>query len=136
MNTLRSVSLLLLFCFAVRVPAADGNGKYYSGGGAGGIKCPAFVATMEKARRSGIMTGGFVNETSAFIMYLLGFETGYNLSTPETYDIFAGMEAYPMLSWVENYCRANPTANFSDGAIALAQDRRATRQRSASEPVR
>jgi hypothetical protein len=89
---------------------------------------------MEKARTHGVDTLGYVHETSGFVMYLLGFQTGYNMSTTDTFDIFPGTDGdYPLLSWVENYCRANPASNFGRGVTELAQAIHAKRQRSGSE---
>jgi hypothetical protein len=63
-------------------------------------------------------------------MYLLGFQTGYNMSTPDTYDIFPGSQGdYPLLSWVENYCRVNATQRFADGVVSLARELYPQRQR-------
>lgn len=72
---------------------------------------------------------GYVKETSAFTMYLLGFQSGYNMAAKDTYDIFSGEEVYPLLSWAENYCRANPSIRFIDALIALSNNRYPKRQR-------
>ncbi len=40
--------------FAVTAGAADSTGNFNVGGGTGGVKCPSFVAEMEKARSLGI----------------------------------------------------------------------------------
>ena len=70
---------------------------YLYGGGVGAVKCPTFVATMEKARTRGVMTPGFWKDTGEYMMYVLGFETGYNMSTPDTYDIFPHQHGYSLL---------------------------------------
>jgi len=104
------------------------------GGGAGAVKCLQFVASMEKARSLGIGSVGFVTETQGFTMYLLGFQTGYNMSTKDTCDIFPDEEKeYSLLSWVENYCRANVSSRFADAVIALSKDRHSKRQRVCSK---
>ena len=109
---------------------ADEEGLFMTGGGVGGVPCRQFVATMEKARSLGIGTIGYVWEIQGFTMYLLGFQTGYNLAAKDTYDIFCAEEDdYALLSWMENYCRANPSRKFSDAAIALADDRYPRRQK-------
>jgi hypothetical protein len=67
-------------------------------------------------------------------MYLLGFQTGYNMSTKDTCDIFPDEEKeYLLLSWVENYCRANASSRFADAVIALSKDRHSKRQRVCSK---
>jgi len=86
---------------------------------------------MEKSRRYGVGTVRYVNETQGFTMYLLGFQTGYNMLAEDTYDIFPARDGeYPLLSWVENFCRAHPTSNFGNGVVALANEIRPKRQRS------
>ena len=69
---------------------------------------------MEKGRSLGVGSVGYVTETQGFTMYLLGFRTGYNMSTQDTCDIFPdGEKDYPLLSWAENYCRTNPSKRFA-----------------------
>ena len=132
MKSLYRLVVLMVALTSVGAFGADSTGNYMVGGGAGGVRCPEFVATMERARTHKIGSLRYVQETQGFTMYLLGFQTGYNVSTPDTYDIFPGSEGdYPLLSWIENYCRLNPTSRFGDGVVALAQDRHAKRQRSA-----
>lgn len=110
--------------------AADSSGRYFIGGGVGAVSCPDFVATMERARQEGVGTVRFAEETQGFTMFILGFQTGYNAYVPDTYDIFpAPGSEYPLLSWVENYCRANPLSNFAKGVVAMARDAHPRRQR-------
>lgn len=114
----------LLSCCVPVVHAADAEGQFWMGGGVGGVKCPQFVASMEKARSLGTGSVAYTNETRGFSMYVLGFQTGYNVSTKDTCNIFPGEgQEYSLLSWVENYCRANSTARFSDAVVALGRDR-------------
>lgn len=131
---LKYTFVLSVMWLALPAHGADANGNYIVGGGAGGVRCPDYVATMERARSHSIGSLRYVQETQGFTMFLLGFQTGYNMSTPDTYDIFPGTEGdYPLLSWVENYCRANPTLRFGDGVIALAREVHPKRQRSGSK---
>jgi hypothetical protein len=114
--------------------SADTEGHFWLGGGTGGVMCPQFVASMEKARSLGIDSVGYTTETQGYTMYLLGFQTGYNMSTKNTCDIFPRDEkAYSLLSWVENYCRANASSRFADGVVALSKDRHPKRQRVCSK---
>lgn len=127
-------AVALLSCSAQLAHSADTEGHFWLGGGAGGVKCPQFVASMEKARSLGIGSVGYVTETQGFTMYLLGFQTGYNMSTKDTCDIFPGEEKeYSLLSWVENYCRANASGRFADALVALSKDRHPKRQRVCSK---
>ena len=124
----------VLSCSAQLSYSADADGRFWLGGGAGGVKCPQFVASMEKARSLRIGSLGYVEETQGFTMYLLGFKTGYNMSTQDTCDIFPGEEKdYPLLSWAENYCRSNPSSRFADAVVVLAKERHPKRQRVCSK---
>jgi hypothetical protein len=127
-------AVAVLSCSAQLVHSADTEGNFWRGGGAGGVECPQFVASMEKARSLGIDSVKYVTETQGFTMYLLGFQTGYNMSTKDTCDIFPGEEGkYSLLSWVENYCRANTSSRFADAVIALSEDRHQKRRRVCSK---
>jgi len=77
---------------------------------------------------------GFHTELQGFAMYLLGFETGYNMSTKDTCDIFPVEEnLYSLLSWVENFCRANASSSFAFAVVALSKDRYPKRQQVCSK---
>lgn len=135
MKIIRTIfAVAMLSCSAQPAHSADTQGNFWRGGGAGGVECPQFVASMEKARSLGINSVKYVTETKGFTMYLLGFQTGYNMSTKDTCDIFQGEEGkYSLLSWVENYCRANASSRFADAVIALSEDRHPKRQRVCSK---
>lgn len=131
MKVSRTLFVAIIFsCSAQVVHSVDADGRFWLGGGAGSVRCPQFVSSMEKARSIGIGSVGYVKETQGFTMYLLGFQTGYNMSTQDTCDIFSSEEKeYPLLSWAENYCRVNPSSRFSDAVVALSKDRYPKRQR-------
>ena len=110
--------------------SADADGRFWLGDGTGGVACPQFVAALEKARSLGIGSVGYAGETQGFTMYLLGFRTGYNMSTQQTCDISPdGEKDYPLLSWLENFCRANPSGRFADAVVALARESHPKRQK-------
>jgi hypothetical protein len=120
---------LFLLC-AQSSLAADVSGRSWLGGGAGGVNCPEFVASMEKARSLRIGTLGYVQETQGFTMYLQGFRSGYNVATKDTCDLFAGEENdYPLLAWTENWCRTHSSSRFSDAVVALSVERFPKRQK-------
>jgi hypothetical protein len=129
MLLIRLIVVLAVASCAQVTYSADTNGHFWLGGGAGGVACPQFVASMEKGRSLGIGSIGYVTEIQGFTMYLQGFRTGYNMSTQDTCDIFPdGEKDYSLLSWIENFCRANPSSRFSDAVVALAIDRHSSRQ--------
>lgn len=113
--------------------SADIEGNFWRGGGTGGVMCPQFVASMEKARSLGIDSVDFANATQGYTMYLLGFQTGYNMSTKDTCNIFPNEDMYSLLSWAENYCRANATSRFADGVVALSKNNHSKRLRVCSK---
>ena len=104
------------------VLGADAPGKYIVGGGVGNIDCPRFVSTMDRAKKFGAGSVGYVNETQGFLMYVLGFQTAYNLQTPQTCDIFDTFTSDQLLAWLENYCRAQPLERFGAAVVALAKE--------------
>ena len=61
--------------FTIPSSAADANGRYWNGGGVGAGECPTFVSTMERARRFGLGTVGYVTEIHGYAMFLAGFQT-------------------------------------------------------------
>lgn len=123
-------AVALLSCSVQLAHSADTKGNFILGGGAGAVKCPQFVASMEKARSFGIGSVGYAREIQGFTMYLLGFQTGYNMSTKDTCNIFPGEEeGYSLLSWLENYCRANASSPFVVAVVTLSKDRHPKRQR-------
>jgi hypothetical protein len=118
---LRAIAACALFAVAP-VLAFDSTGMYITGGGVGAVECPRFVSVMDRAKKFGTGTAGYVDETYGFAMYVVGFQTGYNLQTPQTCDIFAGLSSDQLLSWLENYCRAYPLERFSGAVVALAKE--------------
>jgi len=128
MNTLRVAvaTALLAFPLAVaaqaKAPPAPAQG-YIVGGGLGAVDCPAFVESMGKAKGQKPGATGYAGELQGFAMYVSGFQTAYNLQTPETCDIFSGWNNNQVLEWLDKFCRANPKERFGAGVIALAQDR-------------
>jgi hypothetical protein len=124
------LSLIVLFYSSQLSHSADQQGRFYLGGGAGGVNCPQFVASMEKGRSFGVGSIGFVKETQGYTMYLLGFQTGYNSAANNTYDIFPDVKSeYNLLSWLENYCRDNPSDRFGDAVVSLSREQYSTRQK-------
>ena len=123
MKTIRYLLLTIFFLCAGQLShAADKNGNYVMGGGVGGVKCSQFVASMEKGRSFGIGSYEYVIETYGFQMYLLGFQTGYNMGAPETYDIFYGYESTnELLARIENFCRIIPDVTFGFAVTSLGK---------------
>ncbi|EER61560.1 hypothetical protein AcdelDRAFT_0895 [Acidovorax delafieldii 2AN] len=100
--------------------SADSAGKYYHGGGVGSVECPEFVNSISQAKTYGFGTPGYVNAMHGYTMFVSGFQSAYNMLTPNTCEIFPAVSSNQALSWVENYCRKNPLAKFATGVAALA----------------
>lgn len=117
-------SLLAVALAAALLPAhAQKPGGYIVAGGLGGIECPAFAEAMSKSRSQKPASSGYATDLQGFAMYVSGFQTAYNLQTPETCDIFAGWNNNQVLDWLEKFCRANPAERFGTAVMALAKDR-------------
>jgi hypothetical protein len=93
------------------------------GGGLGTAECSGFVEAMTRAKAQAPGSTGYAGETQGYAMYLSGFQTAYNLQTPQTCDIFAGWNNNQILERIEKFCRDNPEARFGNGVIALAKER-------------
>ena len=111
---------------AKSAPAAQG---YIVGGGLGTTDCPGFVESVGKARGEKPGATGYAGDLQGFAMYVSGFQTAYNLQTPDTCDIFAGWNNTQVLEWLEKFCRANPNQRFGAGVIALAKERYPSRSK-------
>ena len=105
------------------------NGGYIVGGGLGATECPGFLESLGKARAEKPGSTGYPGELQGFAMYVSGFQTAYNLQTPDTCDIFAGSNTSQVLDWLETFCRAHPDSRFGAGVIALARERYPTRSK-------
>jgi hypothetical protein len=131
------ITILLFAIGSLNAPlahSADNTGNFWYGAGTGSIMCPQFVSTMKDARSVGLDTPEYFNLIRAYNNYLFGFQTGYNLSTKDTCDIFPNDKtSYSLLLWVEKYCRENASSHFADGVVALSKERYPKRLRVCSK---
>ena len=119
--------LALTFTSIVALGSDASSGKYYAGGGVGAVECPKFVDSMNRAKQYGKTSAdgwtlGYAKEVNAYVSYIFGFQTAYNLQTPNTYSIFGGHSTDQLLEWIENYCRSNPLEQFGSAVVALAAE--------------
>ena len=75
---------------ALAANAQQGPTGYIVGSGLGTTECPGFVESMGKAKDQKPGVTGYPGELQGFAMFVSGFQTAYNLQTPQTCDIFAG----------------------------------------------
>jgi hypothetical protein len=109
--------------------AAPASQGYIVASGPASTECPGFIDTVGKARMQKSGSTGYAGDMQGFAMFVSGFQTAYNLQTPETCDIFAGWNNNQVLDWLEKFCRANPKERFGAGVIALAKERYPSRSK-------
>lgn len=118
---MRNLFFIVGFAIPVLSFAADATGNYHTGGGAGSVECPAFLAAMDRGKAAGLNTRGYFAEIGEFAMFTAGFQTAYNMQTPNTCDIFSGISLNQALAWSENWCRSNPLEKFGSSLPLLAK---------------
>jgi len=110
--------------------AADALGRHLIGGGAGVALCTQFLNAMAEARqKGGLRSVSGVWEVESFLSYVLGFETGYNYSTPGVLDIFSALgpdPSFEVLYGIEPWCQRHPTIKFGEALIIFAERLRKT----------
>jgi hypothetical protein len=120
----RSTTILLAAALAAPLAAhAQKDLGNIVGGGLGTAECSGFVEAMARAKSQPSGATGYSSEVQGYAMYLSGFQTAYNLQTPQTCDIFAGWNNNQILERIEKFCGDNPQARFANGVIALAKER-------------
>lgn len=126
---MRTTLLAVAFLAAAGVAHAQAPSGYIVGTGLGAADCGGFSDAMGKAKKEKPGPAGYSGEVQGFAMYVSGFQTAYNLQTPDTCDIFAGWNNNQVLEWLEKFCRANPNQRFGAGVIALAKERYPSRSK-------
>jgi hypothetical protein len=115
---------LTIFC-GMTANAADEQGRFMRGGGTGSVPCTTFTSIIIKAQiAGGFRTAEGADIINSYVMYVLGFQTGYNLAAEGTYDIFANWGDNPSeraLFWVNKWCQENPSKVFGQGVIEMAE---------------
>ena len=110
--------------------AKDKNGEWVQGGGVGSVTCPAFNEVMRSARQHPSGSVEFVSQTQGFVMYISGFEAGYNQAASDTYDIFPAFSSDQTLAWTDHYCSEQGLQTFGDAVSALGVEMHPRRQTS------
>jgi hypothetical protein len=110
----------------------DANG-FIKGGGVGMVRCPQFLNAMATARQNGGMgTLAGVKLMQGYMMYVAGFQTGFNSQADGVYDIFSSLgddAVDSVLYAVEPWCASNPGKTFSDGLLDLASKLQTSKKR-------
>ena len=116
------INCCFLLASGVALAGDASSGRYWLGAGVGSVECPQFVESMERAKKHGLGTVEYANETQGYVMFISGFQTAYNLQTPNTCDIFGSLTTDQLLAWAENYCRSKPLEKFGSAIVALATE--------------
>jgi hypothetical protein len=115
---------ILLALVATTAVGYDEQGRFMRGGGAGSISCLQFTSDMVRAQvAGGLHQPRGVAITDPYVMYVLGFQTGYNLAALRMFDLFAKWGDNPSdraLFWINDWCQKNTSKVFDDGIVALA----------------
>lgn len=109
---------------ATAAAAADEFGRFMGGGGVGGVVCTSFLNSMTTARQMGFNTPAGTQEISSYVMYVLGFQTGYNWQALGVYDVFAAFGDRPgieVLFGVERVCEQTPAEIFRDALMDFVE---------------
>lgn len=120
-----------LLCFISLFPqknlfAYDKDGQYVVGGGVGGVICSEYISLLSQAQ----LRGGLTSAPGAYTMnsysnYILGFQTGYNISHLGEKDIFSEIggvnPSNKALFLIEDWCKKNPEKRFGEAVIKLAE---------------
>ena len=112
--TMKKFILILALSLVPIVAMAD-----YAIRGEGNFVCPDYVAARQ------------TNSAKLYssISWVQGFITGVNYQNalPEGSDSFIGRDltAASVVTWIENYCRANPQDYLADAAEALVAELKA-----------
>jgi hypothetical protein len=95
------------------------------GGGVGGLSCAEFLNAMAEMRQlGGAHTIEGANRINVWTEYALGFQTGFNVAAPGTFDIFSAFKDDPapqVLYGVEPLCRDHPEEKFGSALATFAE---------------
>jgi len=116
--------LILIAIATVVVPqaqCADKQGNYEVGGGVGSVTCAKFLDAMATARQlGGVSSIKGLPYVVAYMDYIDGFQTGFNLEAPGVYDVFAKLPGFDPLFAVEPWCKDHPDKRFGMAVVNLA----------------
>jgi len=106
-------AMVMALCVAVLLvaPAAgeDKQGAYVF---IGTVGCTQYVLGRQAGGTAHSMQGE---------AWINGYLTAFNRNTPDTFDILGGGNVAGAWSWVENWCRSNPSKDISAAADALVE---------------
>ena len=117
-----ATAMLAVTLWSVSARAETGPNGEYTVVGFGAKPCSLWTTVRDQLQQNPDDANANTVGASMF-QWLQGFLSGYNRYGPQTKDIARGLDAPKMLSWVDNYCRQNPTSDFGGAATELIAER-------------
>ncbi len=110
--------IVCLLMFSSLAIASNRQGEY-NVKGFGAKSCGSFVSAYENQRQDNI----------TFLSWLQGFFSGYNYFNNDGVSDVAQTDVNGLEQWILNYCRAQPTQDVSDAAIAFVKAHKSSAKR-------
>jgi hypothetical protein len=121
---------LIWVLLASQAFAEDSDGTVWHGGGTGAAQCGDFRYEYRMAKQKGVGSPPYVKDMQNYVMYVLGFRTGFNRLAENTCDVFGGeTEINNILERISKYCLSNPETKFSSALVMVAEQSMSTRLR-------
>lgn len=94
-------NLILLVCafLPASLQATDNNG-HFAIWGKGNNSCYSYTTAHDN------------DELDPYKHFVMGYLTGYNVQTPETYRMSGTMNLSQILGWLYDYCESSPIIGF------------------------
>ncbi len=116
-----SLSLVILLLISAGAWGSDKDGYIAI---VSGRSCKEFVELREVLKRpnADVTDTASVMEYSHTLGWIAGYLTAVNWQMPNTYQILGMGDFESAVSWIENYCRDNPSHDISRGMRALTME--------------
>ena len=101
-----SVLILVGLFGSTSATASDKQGMYYAHGS---ISCSEFLEEQKTKSWS----------HTSHIGIVVGFISGFNLASPNTYNILGASDTGGALLWIKNYCEKQPLENLQGALRSL-----------------
>ena len=129
---MKKLSLLVLLLMAGGVWGSDSEGYTAV---VSGRSCGEFIKLLEKLAgpNADVADTPSLMDYSHTLGWIAGYLSAVNWRTPDTYQILGKSEFKDAVTWLENYCRENPTNDVSRGMRALTLEFYPNRYKSKKE---
>jgi hypothetical protein len=114
---MRYLGIAAVALLAIEAFGADAEGKYSI---SSRTSCGKYIEERKQ------ISGVHYAQTSYWVS---GYITAYNAWMPDTYDITGDTDQASVMLWLENWCKANPLKNVSNGMELLILEMRPHRHR-------